>query len=164
MFERKIIYPAVSPNLDGFRAHMRLTNGNFDETLALNLAAAISSAEHFIGRMISLSNITQISSFATEIELEAGDCTQLVSVMIDGVEVEASDYTFNGTSVKFKDGVTGDVVSLSYQAGMLNPAPDIIAAVYLHAGYMFNNPVDTVETLQKASTNLLRPYRRWEVR
>ena len=164
MFERKIIYPAVSPNLDGFRAHMRLTNGNFDETLALNLAAAISSAEHFIGRMISLSNITQISSFATEIELEAGDCTQLVSVKIDGVEVEASDYTFNGTSVKFHDGKTGDVVSLSYQAGMKNPAPDIIAAVYLHAGYMFNNPVDTVETLPKASTNLLRPYRRWEVR
>lgn len=164
MFERKIIYPAVSPNLDGFRAHMRLTNGNFDETLALNLAAAVSSAEHFIGRMISLSNITQISPFKTEIELEAGDCTQLDSVMIDGVEVASTDYTFTGAAIKFAKDVTGDVVSLSYRAGMTNPAPDIIAAVYLHAGYMFNNPVDTVETLPKASTNLLRPYRRWELK
>lgn len=161
MFERKIIYPAVSPNLDGFKAHMRLTSADFDETLRLNLGAAISSAEHFIGRMISLSDITQISHFAKEVELEAGDCVELTSVQVDGAEITSGRYTLTGTAVTFADGVTGDVVQIKYKAGMLNPAPDIIAAVYLHAGYMFNNPVDTVETLPKASTNLLRPYRRW---
>ncbi|NLZ20297.1 MAG: hypothetical protein GXY24_08600, partial [Bacteroidales bacterium] len=39
---------------------------------------------------------------------------------------------------------------------------DIKAAVLLHAAALFNNPVDSVETLPKASSRLLDPYRTWQ--
>jgi hypothetical protein len=35
-------------------------------------------------------------------------------------------------------------------------------AVMLIAAAMFNNPIDSVEQLPKASQMLLRPYRQWK--
>ena len=57
----------------------------------------------------------------------------------------------------------GHEVEITYTAGMKEVPYDIQAAILLHASALFNNPVDSVETLPKASTNLLRPYRLWEL-
>jgi hypothetical protein len=51
-----------------------------------------------------------------------------------------------------------------YRAGRTEVEYDIRAAILLHAAALFNNPVDSVETLPKASFNLLRPYRNWELK
>lgn len=52
-------------------------------------------------------------------------------------------------------------MEVTYTAGMASVDPDIKAAILLHAAALFNNPVDSVEVLPKASTRLLDPYRTW---
>ena len=55
-------------------------------------------------------------------------------------------------------------MEVTYTAGMASVDPDIKAAILLHAAALFNNPVDSVEVLPKASTRLLDPYRTWGVK
>ena len=40
---------------------------------------------------------------------------------------------------------------------------DIVSAILLIASSLFSNPMDSVETLPKASSKLLRPYRNYEL-
>ena len=50
-------------------------------------------------------------------------------------------------------------MSVRYTSGMNQVPFDIKAAIMLMAAKLFNNPVDSVETLPSAAKNLLRPYR-----
>lgn len=148
------------PSLAEFKAHMRYTQSTLDGELEMKLKAAILSAEHFTGLVIAQSSYVQTISYANTVALGA-PLLRVDSVKIDGETI--SDYTFSAdTGVlslpRIEDAKT---VEATYQAGMTAVPEDIKAAILLHATYLFTHPADTVETLIKASTNLLRPYRIW---
>ena len=75
-------------------------------------------------------------------------------MVVDGVEVE-------GSKIILPD-VQGETVEISVQTGYDKLPHDIRAAILLMTGKLFDNPSDSVENLPKASTNLLKHYRRWE--
>ncbi len=126
------------------------------------LKAAIDSAEHYIGRIILESSINDTLPFSSKVALSR----PLISV--DGVEVddaETSDFTtdiFTGTLL-FPEDMSGHAVEVSYTAGMGQIPSDIVSAILLMASSLFANPMDSVETLPKASQMLLRPHRTYDL-
>jgi len=143
-----------------FRRHLRLTTRDNDSQLQIYLRAAITAAEHEIGCTILTSNITLTSDFSSKLILRR-PLSSVASVEVDGTALAEDDYEVDGSTLTFGDSVSGDTVTVAYVAGM-DPIPsDIVAAILLHGGALFANPLDTVETLPKASRNLLRPYRSW---
>ena len=157
--ERLIFYQ--QPNLDDLKAHLRVTSNDLDAILQTSLDAALESAEHFIGKTITRSRFTRTGSFSRTLRLRA-PLIVVESVEVDGAALSSSDWIISDGRLVISDAVpTGGSLTIVYQAGMDSVPADIIAAVKLHAGALFNNPVDSVEVLAKASRNLLRPYRRW---
>ncbi len=156
-------YGNFQPTLAEFKNHIRLTTTDMDSDLDLKLKAAIRSAEHYIGAIIAQSSFVYTGPFAKTIPLE-GPVKEISSVKVDGNTLEASKYQLVGNVLKFADDVTGEAVEVNYTAGPGQVEPDIKAAILLHAAALFNNPVDSVETLPKASTRLLDSYRTWGVK
>ena len=159
---RTYIFPALSPSLADFKAHLRITFSDLDGELQLKLMAAVNAAENMIGQVIALSHYT-VKVMLTEycLVLPSRPLVEVEAVSVDGVPFEG--YTHSGRVLCFPDEVIGREVEVTYTAGMKEVPYDIQAAILLHASALFNNPVDSVETLPKASTNLLRPYRLWEL-
>lgn len=150
--------------LNKLKSHLRITSNDLDGELMSKLCAAIDSAEHFIGRVIPLSTITETLPFSSVVPLSR----PLVSV--DGIEVDGTSVdvdtcevdVFTGT-VTLPDDAEGKAVEVVYQAGMGQIPADIVSAILLIASSLFSNPMDSVETLPKASSKLLRPYRNYEL-
>lgn len=161
MTKRDYIFPALDPSLDDFKAHIRVTSDDLDSELTNKLVAAIRSAEHMIGKVIALSRFTFTGSFRSVITFPERPFRSVVSVKVDDVVLSEDRYTVSGRTLVFAEGVTGSTVEVVYKAGMKSVEYDIKAAILLHAAALFANPVDSVETMPKASTNLLRPYRSW---
>lgn len=144
------------------KSHLRVTADDLDAELMAKLTAAIDSAEHYIGRIILESSIKDTLPFSSKVALSR----PLISV--DGVEVdgvETSDFTtdiFTGLLL-FPDDMTGHAVEVNYTAGMSQIPPDIVNAILLMASSLFANPMDSVETLPKASQMLLRPHRTYDL-
>lgn len=151
-------YGNYEPTLAEFKRHIRLTTCDMDMDLEMKLKASIRSAEHYIGRIIALSTFTYTGSLEPCIRLN-GPVVSVESVTVDGQLISDSHYTLKRDAL-FIDAV-GDEVEVVYTAGFEYPDDDIKAAILLHAAALFNNPVDSVETLPKASTRLLDPYRTW---
>lgn len=148
------------PTLAEFKAHMRYTQSSMDSELEMKLKAAILAAEHFTGLVIARSSFVMTTSYADTVTLGA-PLLRVDSVTVDGSAV--TGYSFDADTgvltLPHRDDKAQAVIS--YEAGMASVPDDIKAAVLLHATYLFTHPADTVETLLKASTNLLRPYRIW---
>lgn len=147
--------------LQKFKSHLRLTSNDLDDELMAKLTAAIDSAEHHIGKTILKSKFKDTLPFSSEVAL----CRPLLSV--DGVKVDDMEVTyetdiFTGT-ILFDEGLKGRAVEVTYHAGMPQVPSDIVNAILLIASSLFANPMDSVETLPKASTRLLRPYRTYEL-
>uniref|UniRef100_UPI0026DBD0BD hypothetical protein n=1 Tax=uncultured Butyricimonas sp. TaxID=1268785 RepID=UPI0026DBD0BD len=81
-------------------------------------------------------------------------------VRVDGKIVEGVDV--EGSKIILPD-MKGETVEMTIQTGYNLLPYDIRAAILLMAGKLFDNPSDSVENLPKASTNLLKHYRRWEL-
>ena len=81
------------------------------------------------------------------------------SLEVDGAEV--TGYSLKGRTLCVPQGVTGELMTVTYEAGYECIPADMKAAILMHAASLFNNPTDSVEVLTKASQNLLRPYRSW---
>lgn len=148
--------------LSKLKSHLRITADDLDDELMAKLKAAIDSAEHYIGRIILESSIKDTLPFSSKVALGR----PLISV--DGVEVdgvETSDFTtdiFTGLLL-FPDDMTGHAVEVTYTAGMGQIPSDIVSAILLMASSLFANPMDSVETLPKASQMLLRPHRTYDL-
>ena len=142
---REILEYLMQPSLGEFRNHIRLTTTEMDADLMSKLKAASASAEHVIGEIIALSDFTLADTFSHSVTFPERPFVGVRSVKVDGQEVPQASWTVNGSTLTFADDVEG-------------------AAILLHAAALFNNPVDSVETLPKASFNLLRPYRNWELK
>ena len=150
----RIYLEQYQPSLEDFKRHLRLTSDDLDETLQMNLLAAINAAEHHIGKVIALSEFSYtgpLVALACQTPLK-----EVAEVAVDGAEV---GYEVKDGVLTLAEGVTGDAMIVRYTSGMNQVPFDIKAAIMLMAAKLFNNPVDSVETLPSAAKNLLRPYR-----
>lgn len=154
-------YGNYEPTLEEFKAHIRMTSYDLDTDLRLKLQAAIRSAEHYIGLVIAQSVFTYTGDYAKTLTLEA-PVTGVTGVKVDGVALSDGDWSLSGKTLTVQ--TEGTSMEVTYTAGMASVDPDIKAAILLHAAALFNNPVDSVEVLPKASTRLLDPYRTWGVK
>ena len=154
------------PTLAEFKAHIRITitSVEMDASLALQLKAAIRSAEHYIGMVIARSAFVYTGTFAKTVILP-GPVIGIQEVTVAGVAVTPDHYKLKGNVLKLDVDADPDaVLVVKLTAGMEHVDEDIKAAVLLHAAALFNNPVDSVETLPKASSRLLDPYWTWQWR
>ena len=113
--------------------------------------------------MIATSAFVLRDHFAKSVTLE-GPVIEVSSVAVAGSQLSSGDYVLKGNVLHLKvEASEDDSLEVNYTAGMQSPDPDIKAAILLHASALFMNPVDSVETLPKASSRLLDPYRSWGV-
>lgn len=154
-------YGAFEPTLAEFKSHIRLTTSDMDADLQLKLQAAIRSAEHYIGQVIAQSVFTYTGDYVKTLTLEA-PVIGVTGVEVDGVALSDGAWSLSGNVLTVL--TEGTSMEVTYTAGMASVDPDIKAAILLHAAALFNNPVDSVEVLPKASTRLLDPYRTWGVK
>lgn len=125
------------------------------------LHAAIESAEHHIGSIIARSEFVYDGWFVRSFDMKGPGC-EIKSVEVDGESLEENDYTVNRCTILISQNVNQcEKITVTYEAGMTQVPFDIKAAVLLIAAKLFNNPVDSVETLPSVAKNLLRPYRSW---
>lgn len=144
------------------KSHLRITSNDLDDELLAKLFAAVENAEHFIGRIILKSTLIDTMPFASTVALSR----PLISV--DGLKVDGNTVDLTGClvdvfagTVSLPQSVTGSAVTVTYTAGMIQPPADIVNAILLIASSLFSNPMDSVETLPKASMRLLRPHRNY---
>lgn len=154
-------YGEYEPTLAEFKDHIRLTSSDMDADLELKLLAAIRAAEHYIGAVIAQSDFVYEGPCVKTLILEA-PVIGVSSVVVDDVTLSEDDWSLVGDKLTVE--AEGSKMQVSYTAGMASVEPDIKAAVLLHAAALFNNPVDSVEVLPKASTRLLDSYRSWRRR
>ena len=125
------------------------------------LQATIESAEHHIGSIIARSEFVYDGWFVRSFDMKGPGC-ELKSVDVDGESLDEAEYTVNRNTLLISQDVTMcEKMTVTYVAGMTQVPFDIKAAVLLIAAKLFNNPVDSVETLPSVAKNLLRPYRSW---
>ncbi|MBR4756664.1 MAG: phage gp6-like head-tail connector protein [Bacteroidales bacterium] len=150
--------------LGRLKSHLRITSNDLDGELVNKLVAAFDSAEHQIGRVIPLSTITDTLPLSETVAL-GRPLISVDGIRVDGTTVDVSGCevdVFAGT-VTLPEDTEGKAVEVTYQAGMQQIPADLVAAILLIASSLFSNPMDSVETLPKASSRLLRPYRNYEL-
>jgi hypothetical protein len=158
MTERNFVGMAETGLLQEFKRHIRMTSNDLDAELRAKLRAAVRHAEHHIGKVILRSEFVTTVPFASSLTLKAPNPV-VESLEVDGAEV--TGYGLDGRVLSVPQGVSGEQMTVTYEAGYECIPDDMKAAILMHAASLFNNPTDSVEVLTKASQNLLRPYRSW---
>ena len=158
MTERNFVGMAETGLLQEFKRHIRMTSNDLDAELRAKLRAAVRHAEHHIGKVILRSEFVTTVPFASSLTLKAPNPV-VESLEVDGTEVMG--YGLDGRVLSVPQGVSGEQMTVTYEAGYECIPDDMKAAILMHAASLFNNPTDSVEVLTKASQNLLRPYRSW---
>jgi hypothetical protein len=149
--------------LSAFKNHLRLTGDDMDSDLTQILDAAFKSAEHVIGRVIPVSQVTvegKYTSVDSIVLRLRGPVIALDSVIVGADDVTDS-CTLDGNCVTVPGSFENQEVTVTYTAGWESIPADALNAVFLIGSSLFSQPLDSVETLPKASSILLRPYRTW---
>ena len=149
--------------LSAFKNHLRLTGDDMDSDLTQILDAAFKSAEHVIGRVIPVSQVTVTGTFSCSdlfVRRLRGPVIALDSVTVDGIDV-TSGCVLKENTVTVMGTYNDAELEIRYTAGWPDIPADLLNAVFLIGSSLFANPLDSVETLPKASSILLRPYRHW---
>ena len=158
MTERTFVSMSANGLLQEFKRHIRMTSDDLDAELYAKLMAAVRHAEHHIGKVILRSEFVETVPFASSFTLKVPSPV-VESLEVDGTEV--TGYGLDGRVLSVPQGVSGEQMTVTYEAGYECIPDDMKAAILMHAASLFNNPTDSVEVLTKASQNLLRPYRSW---
>jgi hypothetical protein len=156
MIERNPVDMSANTLLQEFKRHIRMTSDDLDAELYQKMMAAVYHAEHHIGKVILRSEFIETVPFASTIILKVPNPV-VESLEVDGAET--SGYDLDGKFLHVYG--SGSQMKVTYLAGYETLPYDMKAAILMHAASLFNNPTDSVETLAKASQNLLRPYRSW---
>ena len=156
MTERTFVGMSANGLLQEFKRHIRMTSDDLDAELYQKMLAAVYHAEHHIGKVILRSAFVVTVPFASSLTLKVPDPV-VESLEVDGEPV--TDYSVKGRVLQVEG--KGTQMTVTYEAGYECIPADMKAAILMHAASLFNNPTDSVETLTKASQNLLRPYRSW---
>ena len=158
MTERTFVDMAANGLLQEFKRHIRMTSDDLDAELYQKMLAAVKHAEHHIGKVILRSEFVVDVPFSNTLTLKVPNPV-VESLEVDGTEV--TGYGLDGRVLSVPQGVSGEQMTVTYEAGYECIPDDMKAAILMHAASLFNNPTDSVEVLTKASQNLLRPYRSW---
>lgn len=156
MTERTFVSMSANGLLQEFKRHIRMTSDDLDAELYAKLLAAVRHAEHHIGKVILRSEFVETVPFASSFTLKV-PIPVVESLEVDGEE--SHGYDQDGKTLHVYG--SGTSMKVTYEAGYESIPWDMKAAILMHAASLFNNPTDSVETLAKASQNLLRPYRSW---
>ncbi len=159
--ERISISEELPVKLEQLKEHLRIMSDDFDSVLVLHLKAAIASAEKFTGQVLWPGNFQLKADFAREIKTGIMPISDVVSVWVDGEEIRKEVIEVKDSVLCFPVGMTGESVVAEFSAGFRELPFDVVAAILLIAAKFFESPSDSVEQLPKASTNLLRPHKRW---
>lgn len=159
MVERSYL-EQFQPSLEDLKRHLRVTSDDLNETLEMYLRAAIESAEHHIGKVIAVSEFCYSGWFVRSFDLMP-PFRKVVKVEVDGTELTEDEYTVDERTLLISSEVSGETLVVTYEAGLSQVPFDMKAAILLTAAKLFNNPVDSVESLPSVAKNLLRPYRSW---
>ena len=156
MTERNFVGMSANGLLQEFKRHIRMTSDDLDAELYQKMLAAVYHAEHHIGKVILRSEFIETVPFASTLILKVPNPV-VESLEVDGVAT--TGYDLDGKTLHVYG--SGTSMTVTYEAGYETIPYDMKAAILMHAASLFNNPTDSVETLAKASQNLLRPYRSW---
>lgn len=156
-------YNAMPVSVADLRSNLRITTTDLDAELEPKLKASIEWAEGVIGTTIALSEITERFSLPAHAIPLPRTATGVSGVEVDGEPLEGWSWSLRD-GLTLPEGTEGNYADITYAAGMATVPNDIKQAIILRASALFNNPVDTVEVMTNASYNLLRRYRRWELR
>lgn len=152
------VFPAT---LEQLRGHLRLTTTDFDDSLNLYLNAAIATAENYTGQVLRCADFKISGELERSVRTGIMPILMIKEVRVDGKEVCVADVKACDSVLEFPESIVGFEFEAIVSAGYTEIPADVCAAILLIAAKLFENPADSVEQLPKASTNLLRPYRRW---
>ena len=158
----RVYEEGFQPSLQEFKNHLRITSDDLDAVLAPCLLAAISSAEHHIGKDIALSLYTITGNFRHTVNFNSY-VMKVELLTVDGKKIDKSYFKLANNALSISPEIEGAEMAITYKAGMNQVPPDIKAAILLTAAKLFNNPVDSVEALPSVAKNLLAPHRSWEL-
>lgn len=159
--ERINISEGMPVTLEQLKEHLRITSSDFDSNLTLLLKAAVASAEKYTGQVFQPGSFRFAGNFSGRIKTGVMPITGIASVRVDGNNLDADVVGIQDSVLCFPSDIHGKSVMVEFEAGFPVCPFDVAAAILLTAAKLFENPSDSVEQLPKASTNLLRPYKRW---
>jgi uncharacterized phiE125 gp8 family phage protein len=170
---------ALPVSVEELKQNIGIFHTEKDSVLAIYLQSAVDYAERFTGRQLMPAVWElQIDTFYEYLKISKAPFISLVSIkyydsenvlqtLVSGTDFD--DCSSNPALIHFKTDFVlydrPDALQIRFNAGYANAAavPAMIkAAIILMAGKMYDNPIDSVENLPKASTNLLRQYRIWQ--
>lgn len=157
--ERTTIDYNLPVTLNELKNHLHITSDDFDDTLLLNLRSATAAAESFTSMELRM-RVETVSVPFTKTFICPDDAT-INFVSVDGVSVsyeKVNNMVYVGVDKGEKM-----LYQLTFGYTDINCPEDIKMAILLSAARYFNNPVDSVEQLPKASTALLRRYKRYMI-
>jgi len=151
-----------------------------DTMLDLYIKSAVDFAERYTGRqlmpavwelqMSTFYEFLKISKapFISLVSIKYYDSANVLQTLVSGTDFDvcSSDPAIIQFKTDFVLYDRPDALQIRFNSGYANAAavPALIkAAIILMAGKMYDNPIDSVENLPKASTNLLRQYRLWQM-
>lgn len=151
-----------------------------DDMLLLYIQSAVDYAERYTGRQLMPAVWElQMSTFYSYLKISKAPFISLISIKYYDADnvlrtlVADTDFVVCSSDpaiIQFKTEFVlydrPDALQIRFNAGYANAAavPALIkSAIILMSGKMYDNPIDSVENLPKASTNLLRQYRLWQM-
>lgn len=145
--------------VEQLKEHLRLTTDDFDGALERHLRGAIAAAESFTGLTLVAGTFRTTGVPEDTVETGVMPIREVTKAEVDGADCLASAEV-EGSRVRLP-GAAGKRAVVEFTGGYEELPGDVVSAILLIAGRFFTNPADSVEQLPKASTNLLRPYKRW---
>lgn len=164
--------------VENIKLRIGIYHNERDSVILSHIKAATDIAEQFTGRQLLLSTYQLVlPKFESYLYLPKPPLNQIIAIRYfdetdtqqnidpnDRTKVQIAKDTIGRSILLFSEVLPTadriDAVTIEFEAGYNSGIPDgIMNAICLMVGGLYQNPVDSVEALPKASTNILRHYR-----